>query len=179
MNAFRVGFVEGVMPDKWKRMWAERSRRPLDMRLIDSSAQQELIASAEVDMALVRGLTKGDGLHLIPLYDEQPAIVVGQDHPAAAYDELPVGDLADDLDVRAAYPEISVREAFATVAAGTGHLVVPRSVARVNQRKDVAVIHAVDEPVTSIGLAWLAEHDDPDIETFIGIVRGRSVRSSR
>ena len=48
-----------------------------------------------------------------------------------------------------------------------------------NQRKDVAVIHAVDQPVTSIGLAWLAEHDDPDIETFIGIVRGRTVRSSR
>ena len=31
-NAFRVGFVPGVTPDKWGRTWAERMpRRPLDL----------------------------------------------------------------------------------------------------------------------------------------------------
>lgn len=167
------------MPDKWKRIWAERHRRALAMQVLPEESAEEAIRSGEVAMCLVRGPIGRDGMHLIPLYDEAPTIVVGKEHPAAAYDELPLAELADDPDILATNPDISMSEAFATVAAGTGHLLVPRSVARINQRKDVAFIHASDAPRTKVGLAWLIANDDPDVETFIGIVRGRTARSSR
>ena len=167
------------MPDKWKRIWAERSRRSLEMTVVDPAAQESLLRSGELDMCLVRGAIDRDGLHLIPLYAEEPVIVVSKEHPAAAYDELAVGELADDPDILATNPDISLRDAVATVASGTGHLVVPRSVARIHQRKDVAVVRALDVEESPVGLAWLVDHDDPDVETFIGIVRGRTARSSR
>lgn len=177
--AFVVGFVPGVMPDKWTRKWRERCRRPLTVRLVDEIEQVGLLVSGELDMCLVRGVERSDDLHVIPLHAERPVVVVSREHPAAAYDELDVADLADDVDVLATHPGISLADAFATVAAGTGHLVVPGSVARVNSRKDVTVLGALGVPGTRIGLAWRTDHDDPDLETFIGIVRGRTPRSSR
>ena len=47
-------------------------------------------------MCLVRLPVDRDGLHLIPLYDEQPVVVVSREHPVAAYDEIDVADLADE-----------------------------------------------------------------------------------
>ena len=47
-------------------------------------------------MCLVRLPVDRDGLHLIPLYDEQPVVVVAKEHPVAAYDEIDVADLADE-----------------------------------------------------------------------------------
>jgi hypothetical protein len=32
---------------------------------------------------------------------------------------------------------------------------------------------------TTVGLAWLIDNDDERVQTFIGIVRGRSRNSSR
>lgn len=178
-GAFVVGFVPGVMPDKWRRIWARRRDRTLVMKRVEESAQQAALRSGELDMCLVRGVERSAELHLIPLYTEQPVIVVSAEHPAAAYDELDVRELVGDLDVLDAYPGLALRDRFATVAAGTGYLVVPAGVARVNRRKDVAVVRALGVTPTAVGLAWLAGHDDPDVETFIGIVRGRTPRSSR
>ena len=53
------------------------------------------------------------------------------------------------------------------------------SIARLHHRKDVTTRTVSDLPSTSIGLTWLVDNDDPRIQTFIGIVRGRSERSSR
>ena len=125
--AFRVGFVPGVTPDKWARIWAERMpRRSLDLVPLGDR----------------------DGLHLIPLYDEQPVVMVAKEHPVAAFDEIDVTDLADEhllqdpdtvpqwRDVatevlagnRYPVPEMSLREAVESVAAdaGTGALAVGR-----------------------------------------------------
>lgn len=178
-TAFRVGFVPGVMPDKWKRVWAERRRRELTLVRVEVERQERAIREGEVDMCLVRGALDREGIHLIPLYAEESVIVVGREHPAAAYEELPVAELSDDVDIVTANPGISTHDAFATVAAGTGHLVVPRSVARIHQRKDVTAVRATDVPESPVGLAWLIEADDEDKQAFIGIVRGRTARSSR
>jgi DNA-binding transcriptional LysR family regulator len=74
---------------------------------------------------------------------------------------------------------MSLREAVEVVASGTGVLVVPMSVARLHHRKDVAFRPVTDLPTTKVGLAWLVDNEDPRVQTFIGIVRGRTARSSR
>ncbi len=65
------------------------------------------------------------------------------------------------------------------VAGGTGVLIVPMSVARLHHRKDVTFRPVTDLPPTTVGLSWLVDNDDPRVQTFIGIVRGRTERSSR
>ena len=75
-----------------------------------------------------------------------------------------------------------MKDAVELVAAGAGVLLVPQSVARLNNRKDVAAVPITDAPQTTIGLVWLVENpngQDAAIDEFVGIVRGRSVRSSR
>jgi DNA-binding transcriptional LysR family regulator len=182
-NAFRVGFVPGVMPGKWERLWRERRRRPLELIQVEVADQEAALQEGRVDMCLVRGEVDRDVFHLIPLYREVPVVVVPKEHPVAAYDEIDVAELADEYDVLAENPEVTVKQAIETVAAGTGIVVVPMSLARLHHRRDVEFrpVTGVDE--SPVGLAWLREpredHDDPDIEVFIGIIRGRTMRSSR
>ncbi len=34
-------------------------------------------------------------------------------------------------------------------------------------------------PTTKVGLAWLVDNEDDRVQTFIGVVRGRSANSTR
>jgi DNA-binding transcriptional LysR family regulator len=74
---------------------------------------------------------------------------------------------------------MSVKDAVEVVASGTGVAVVPMSIARLHHRRDVTYRVVTDLPPTTVGLAWLVENDDPWVQRFIGIVRGRTERSSR
>ena len=204
MNArpgpFRVGFAAGVTPDKWSRVWGERmpgSRLEL-VPLADRDGVAMLHAG-ELEMCLVRLPVTREGLHLIPLYDEQPVVVVAKDHPVAAYDAIDVTDLSeehllqdpDDVpswrDVatevadgsRFPVPPIPLREAVESVAADAGIVIVPLSLARLHHRRDVVSVPVTGVPTSAVGLAWLRDADDERIETFIGVVRGRTVNSSR
>jgi DNA-binding transcriptional LysR family regulator len=204
MNArpgpFRVGFAAGVTPDKWSRAWGERmpgSRLEL-VPLADRDGVAMLHAG-ELEMCLVRLPVEREGLHLIPLYDEQPVVVVAKDHPVAAYDAIDVTDLSeehllqdpDDVpswrDVatevadgsRFPVPPIPLREAVESVAADAGIVIVPLSLARLHHRRDVVSVPVTGVPTSAVGLAWLRDADDERIETFIGVVRGRTVNSSR
>ncbi len=96
-GAFRVGFATGVTPDKWARVWAERMpRRPLELVPLQGRDGVAMVRAGELHMCLVRLPVDREGLHLIPLYDEQPVVVVAKEHPVAAYDEIDVADLADE-----------------------------------------------------------------------------------
>ena len=57
------------------------------------------------------------------------------------------------------------------------------SLARLHHRKDVAFRPVTGVEESPVGLAWPREPaggaDDPDIQAFIGIIRGRTARSSR
>ena len=116
------------------------------------------------------------GLHLIPLYDEVPVAVMSVDNVLTLLDEVTLEDLAEE---HQAWGDLGLRDVVATVAAGTGVLVTPMSVARLHHRKDVTYRPVSDLPPTTVGLAWLESNEDPRVQTFIGIVRGRSPRSSR
>lgn len=180
---FRVGFVPGVMPGKWERAWRERMRRPLELVTVEVADQEDALREGRVAMCLVRGEVDREAFHLIPLYREVPVVVVPADHPVTAYDEIDVAELVDEHDVLAEHPELTVAQAVETVAAGTGILVVPMSLARLHHRRDVAFRPVTGVEESPVGLAWIrpdpAEPDDPDIQAFIGIIRGRTPRSSR
>jgi DNA-binding transcriptional LysR family regulator len=134
-------------------------------------------------MCLVRGEVDRETFHLIPLYREVPVVVVPVDHPVAAYDEIDVAELSEEHDVLAANPDLTAKQAVETVAAGTGIVVVPMSLARLHHRKDVVFRPVTGADESPVGLAWLrrpaAEDEDPDSQVFIGIIRGRTPRSSR
>lgn len=177
MEPFRVAFVAGVTPDKWARLWGERSRDQLELRPVDEDVQTDVLRSDAADMCFVRLPIDRDGLHLIPLYREVPVVVVSRDHVLSVLDEITIADLADELELDRS--GLTVKQAVETVAAGTGYVVLPMSVARLHHRKDVVARPLVDGEESQIGLAWRVDNEDPRIEDFIGIVRGRTERSSR
>ena len=181
-------------------MWAERMpRRPLDLQPLAGRDGIALVRSGELQMCFVRLPVEREGLHLIPLYDEQPVVVVSREHPVAAYDEIDVTDLAgehllqdpDDVpawrDVatevaeggRYPVPEMTLRQAVESVAADAGVVIVPMSVARIHHRKDVVAVPVTGVPTTKIALTWLVDNEDDRVQTFIGVVRGRSANSTR
>jgi len=199
-NAFRVGFVPGVTPDKWGRTWAERMpRRPLDLVPLGDGDGVAMVRAGELDMCFVRLPVDREGLHLIPLYDEQPVVVVAREHPVAAYEEIDVGDLADehllqDPDTVPAWrdlatkvrdgtrhpvPAMTLRQAVESVAAEAGIVVVPLSLARLHHRKDVVAVRVTGVPTTKVGLTWRVDDEDERVQAFIGVVRGRTANSSR
>lgn len=188
---FRIGFVPGATPDKWARTWRSRRRDPLELVPVEQADQESGLRSGDLAMCLVRLPIDRTGLHCIPLYDEVPVAVVSREHLVTVADELITDDLADEQLVRPhesgwtpdaeqlAWPEMSVREAVEVVAGGTGVVIVPMSVARLHHRKDTTYRPVTDLSPTTIGLSWREDDHDDRVQTFIGIVRGRTERSSR
>ena len=60
-----------------------------------------------------------------------------------------------------------------------GHYIVMPDHASTLSRKDIVQRPVTDLDPTQIGLIWLLDRDAEDTQTFVGVVRGRSVRSSR
>jgi DNA-binding transcriptional LysR family regulator len=136
-----------------------------------------MLRSGELTMCFVRLPVATEGLHLIPLYDEQPVVVASQAHPVAAFDGIDVADLADEQrldDTPSSLPDVMDR-----VAADEGVLVLPLSLARLHHRRDVVHVPVTGVPATTVGLAWRRDAEDDRIETFVGVVRGRTENSSR
>ena len=184
----------GATPDKWARTWRERRRDGFELVPVEESEQEAGVRDGTLDMVLARLPVDRDGLHCIPLYEERPVVVAGREHVVAATtddEEVVLADLADEQLVRPhasgwtpdadqlAWPPMTEAEAVETVAAGTGIVLVPFSVARLHARKDVVRRVVSDLPPTRIGLVWRLDHDDERVQAFIGIVRGRTVNSTR
>lgn len=190
MAPFRLGYVTGATPDKWARVFRDRAGA-LDLVPVEESAQEAGVREGSLDMVLARLPVDRDGLHCIRLYDEAPVAVIGVEHPATVVDQLSTADLADEqlvLPERSGWrpaadqldwPAMSVKDAVETVAAGTGVAIVPMSIARLHHRKDVTFRPVIDLGPTTVGLVWRIDHDDERVQTFIGVVRGRTANSSR
>lgn len=189
---FRLGFVTGATPDKWARTWRDRRREPLELVPVTEDEQESGLRDGSLDMCLVRLPIDRDGLHCIPLYDELPVVVSSREHFVAASDgEVELADLADEQLViphrsgwtptadQLEWPPTDERTAIETVAAGTGIALMPMSVARLHHRKDVVHRVVTDLAPTTVGLAWRTDRDSEQVQAFIGVVRGRTVNSSR
>lgn len=205
---FRLGYVPGATPAKWARVWQVR-HPTTRLHLIDVPAglAERALTAGELDAALLRPPVDRERLHAIELYAEEPVVVVPRDHVVAALaddEAVTAQDLAEDVLLQAAddvlawsgrpgaatdaiarpglppqaTPETTA-DAIELVAAGVGLLVVPRSLARLHHRKDLTARPLADGPAAPVALAWLIEGADEQIEDLIGIVRGRTVNSSR
>lgn len=194
-RTFRLGVVPGATPGKWVDIWKQRMPR-VTIELVPIEVSEQRAAIEELDAALVRRpIDDGDELHVIPLYDEVPVVVASAESHLMAADELTADDLAgevlitplDDVlgplelpTVAPNFPPLqTTADAIATAATGVGIVIVPMSLARLHQRKDAGYRPLVEGPTSSVGLAWLRDRTTEDVETFIGIVRGRTARSSR
>lgn len=191
MGALRLGFVTGATPDRWARAWRDRRPEPLDLVPVTEADQESWLREGRLDMCLARLPLDRDGLHLVELYDEVQVVVVPRDHFVAAGTEVDLADLVDEQlvlphrsgwrpdAVQLDWPAMSERDAVEVVAGGGGIALLPMSVARLHQRKDVVSRPVSDLPPTRVGLAWLQARDDEQTQAFVGVVRGRTPRSSR
>lgn len=173
-----MSFVPGVTPDKWARIWAERMPRVrLELTPVEESEQTAVLYDGRAEMCFVRLPVDDEGLHVIPLYSEVPVVVAAKGHFVEAADEVTLDDLSGEI--VHPMPPLTAREAVETVAAGVGIVVLPMSVARLHNRKDVVHRPVSDAEETRIALAWRRDLDDERLQTFIDVVRGRKATSSR
>ena len=178
----RVSYVPGVTPGKWVSRWTERRGREVQAVQAEQAQALEQLRNGSADLVFIRipedGFERPGDLHAIPLYREQPVVAAPKDHPLAAFEEVEFADLAGENLMDAA--ELGTpATALEVVASGAGLFILPMSVARAHSRRDVLTrpVHGVEG--TRIAVAWLQDTTDPDVEEFIGIVRGRTANSSR
>ncbi|GAA5083570.1 LysR family transcriptional regulator [Nocardia iowensis] len=177
--ALRVGFVPGVTVSKWTRIWGERfPDTSLEVVAVPMGEQEAALREGRVDLCFVRLPIDRDGMSAIPLYREVPVVVVPKDHPISVFDQVSMADLADER-MQDASDLDTVAGAIELVAAGVGVAVVPHSIARLHARRDLVYRTVTDTAETEIALAWPTARTSDLVEDFVGVVRGRSERSSR
>ncbi|MFE1439140.1 LysR substrate-binding domain-containing protein [Streptomyces sp. NPDC058739] len=194
-SSFRLAFVPGATPGKWVRIWEERLPDvPLALVPVEAADVSAVLRSGEADAGIVRLPVDRTAFSAIPLYTEATVVVVPKDHLLTAADEVTVGDLADDVvfhplddvlgwETLPGKPAVerpaTTADAIELVAAGVGVLVVPQSLARLHHRKDLTYRTVTDAPQSGVALSWPEDSHTDLVEDFIGIVRGRTVNSTR
>jgi DNA-binding transcriptional LysR family regulator len=194
-SPFRLLLVPGTTPGRWVRTWEDRRGTPL--ALVHATVHDQLAALREglADVGLVRLTERPADLSAIPLYTEASVVVVPKGHLVTAAEEVTAADLAEETllvaaDDALAWPDRpgeasllppppTTEDAVDLVAAGAGVLVVPQSLARLHHRTDLVYRPVTDAPTSTVHLAWVTERTTADVETFVGIVRGRTANSSR
>lgn len=193
--SFRLAYVPGVTPAKWVRIWNERFPDvPLTLHSVTAAEAPGVLRDGGADAGFVRLPVDRTVLSAIPLYTEATVVVVPKDHVIAAVDEVTAEDLVDEVvfhpldDVLdwerppgepAFERPATTADAVELVAANVGLLVVPQSLARLHHRKDLTYRPLVDAPQSSVALSWPEDATTDLVEDFIGVVRGRTLNSTR
>ncbi|WP_434446350.1 LysR family transcriptional regulator substrate-binding protein [Lentzea sp. E54] len=193
-GSFTLAYVPGVTPGKWARVWQDRlPETQLTLVQVTTAEAGPKVRSGEADAALLRLPGDREDLHAIPLYTETTVVVHPKDQEFA--DELFLDDLREHVvwqplddtlewESLPGRPPIERPETTAAavelVAAGVGLLVVPQSLARLHHRKDLAYTPLADGPQSRVALSFPIRDENPElVEHLIGIVRGRTVNSTR
>ncbi|MFJ6066825.1 LysR family substrate-binding domain-containing protein [Streptomyces tendae] len=193
--SFRLAYVPGVTPDKWVRIWNERLPDvPLALTQVPAAGAVGVLLDGGADAGLVRLPVDRTLLSAIPLYTETTVVLIPRDHLVTAADEVTVADLADEIVLHplddvlgwerlpgrpALERPATTADAVELVAAGIGVLLVPLSLARLHHRKDLTYRTVTDAPASGVALSWPEDAHTDLVEDFIGIVRGRTVNSTR
>jgi DNA-binding transcriptional LysR family regulator len=195
-GSFTLAYVPGVTPGKWARVWQERlPETELTLVQVTIAEAAAKVRAGEADAALLRLPGDSEDLHAIPLYTETTVVVFPKDHEFAAADELSLEDLRphvlwQPLDDTLEWDEQpgqapverpeTTADAVELVAAGVGLVVVPQSLARLHHRRDLKYVPLADAPQSRVALAFPIRDENPElVEHMIGIVRGRTVNSTR
>jgi DNA-binding transcriptional LysR family regulator len=174
-GTLRVGIVPGVTVSKWSRVWVERMpQTPLEVVLTTPETQVSALRAGEIDMSFVRLPADDDGLTLIPLWVESPVVLMPREHEASLFESVALADLAGERLL-----DGEVADDVELVAAGVGLRILPQSLALLHARKDLVYRRVTDVEGTQIALAWRTEDERPELDEFVGVVRGRTARSSR
>ncbi|MEU5751194.1 LysR substrate-binding domain-containing protein [Streptomyces sp. NPDC047829] len=193
--SFRLAYVPGVTPDKWVRIWNERVPDvPLSLTQTTPAEAAGVLLGGDADAGLVRLPVDRTVFSAIPLYTETTVVVVPKDHLVTAADEVTVEDLGDEIVLHplddvlgwerppgrpALERPATTADAVELVAAGIGVLLVPLSLARLHHRKDLTYRTVTDAPESGVALCWPEDAHTDRVEDLIGIVRGRTVNSTR
>ena len=175
-SPFTIAFPLGVTIGKWTRAFEQRHPDvQLQVVRVELADQRATLETGDADMAFVREPLDTDGLHVIPLYEEDIVVVMHHEHLLTLEKKLHAADIADEQLVEGTDAEAVIRR----VAAGDGIAVLPQSVAKAFRRKDVTAMKLEDAEPSRVALAWPRDAQHPLVDEFIGIVRGRSAHSSR
>ncbi|MER7985469.1 LysR family substrate-binding domain-containing protein [Streptomyces noursei] len=193
--SFRLAYVPGVTPAKWVRIWHERLPEvPLTLVQVSAGEAADALRDGGADAGFLRLPVDRTDLSAIPMYTETSVVVVPKDHLVAAFDEVSVADLTDEIVLhplddtldwaqppgRPAFERpATTPDAIELVAAGIGLLVVPQSLARLYHRRDLTYRTITGTPQSQVALSWREDRTTDQVEDFIGIVRGRTVNSTR
>ncbi|WP_265865963.1 LysR family transcriptional regulator substrate-binding protein [Streptomyces sp. SKN60] len=187
--------MPGVTPGKWVRIWTQRQPDVrLDLAQVTAAEAEGVLRVGGADAALLRLPVDRTVFSAIPLYTETTVVVCPKDHLVAAADEVTVEDIAEEIVLHplddtldwerppgepAFERPATTADAIELVAAGIGLLIVPQSLARLHHRKDLTYRTITGTPQSQVALSWPEEATTDLVEDFIGIVRGRTVNSSR
>ncbi|MFD2768948.1 LysR substrate-binding domain-containing protein [Cellulomonas phragmiteti] len=201
--------MPGTSPDRWARVWRERlPDDPLEVVHAPPGEAVAAVLAGTVHAAVLRlppvgvdpppaGLSAttpstSTGWAVVPLWTEQSVVVVRKDHVLTVVDQVDVADLAGETllvpgdDVLGWSPpgveELEVPDVATgadLAAQGAGVLLVPHSLARLHDRRGTAVRVVPDAPGSPVVLVWRTDDEHPHAQELVGIVRGRTVASSR
>ncbi|GAB2757433.1 LysR family substrate-binding domain-containing protein [Sinomonas soli] len=174
----KVAFVAGVAPGKWFHRWEERFPDvPLASQMVDDADQLAVLRDGRADVAFVRLPVDRDReqLHVIPLYEELPVVVAPKGHEIAAFEEIPLAEVEGELFEYDGGPS----ELLDLVEGGAGLAIMPMSVVRHFNRKELRYRPVTGVEPYGVGVAWRREDESEHIQEFIGVVRGRGANSSR
>lgn len=172
-----IAFATGTAPGKWFRRYEELTGTRL------STIPSDDPFSEPCDLALIRlpDARVGEEHHVVRLYDEAAGVAVPKDSEIdPAYAEGEIVNYRFDPAENPATAAEALRAALQVVAANVGVAFAPLPLLKALSKKQVqALPYPGESPATEVALVWLKKRDDEDIQDFVGVAKGRTVRSSR
>ena len=180
-----IAFATGTEPGKWFRRYEELS----GTRLSTLPSTNPLAETADLYLVRLPDTRVDDTYHVVRLYEETPGVAVPKESVYAEVGEpVDAAELRDEIVNFDFYSggssEDAVEElaaALQVVAANVGVAYAPLPLVRALSKKQVSALECVCAEVepTGIALVWKKERDAVDIQDFVGVAKGRTVRSSR
>lgn len=175
-----IAFATGTEPGKWFRRYEELTGSRLEAVPSDDPF---VLVGKQAIAALVRLPDERvtDEHHVVRLYEEAAGVAVPKDSVYAEVGEVTREDLAEEIvNFDGQSPIDDLRSALQVVAANVGVAYAPLPLLKNLARKQIKALPLVGaEPATQIALVWRKADDSDAVQDFVGVTKGRTVRSSR
>lgn len=182
-----LAFVTGTEPGKWFKRFIQSTPHTLDTQGGDDPFAELVDQATPTSLALMRLPDERvtEDYHVVRLYKEAPGVAVPKGSLFAEIGErVDYADLEGEI-VNWTYgpqaPIDELRAALQVVAANVGVALAPLPLLKMLSKKQIACLEVRDAPCveTEIALVWRKSDDCDVIQDFVGVAKGRTVRSSR